>query len=179
MRRGKPSADGPQSKNKIQSASPNRAPADCGSNIFTMTKSAPRSPEVKHLISRGRDADLPAPPTVHCPNRGPKDGGGDRDRTDDLLVANQVLSQLSYTPVHRCPIRTNRISGRAARPRRASKKMVGLGRLELPTSRLSSARSNQLSYRPAGSCSRLGSWRLQSLAIERDTPAATRQWFVR
>ena len=26
--------------------------------------------------------------------------------------------------------------------------MVGLGRFELPTSRLSSARSNQLSYRP-------------------------------
>ena len=25
-------------------------------------------------------------------------GGGERDRTDDLLVANQVLSQLSYTP---------------------------------------------------------------------------------
>ncbi len=28
-------------------------------------------------------------------------------------------------------------------------KMVGLGRLELPTSRLSSARSNQLSYKPS------------------------------
>ena len=28
--------------------------------------------------------------------------------------------------------------------------MVGLGRLELPTSRLSSARSNQLSYKPLG-----------------------------
>jgi hypothetical protein len=28
------------------------------------------------------------------------------------------------------------------------KMMVGLGRLELPTSRLSSARSNQLSYKP-------------------------------
>ena len=28
--------------------------------------------------------------------------------------------------------------------------MVGLGRLELPTSRLSSARSNQLSYKPGG-----------------------------
>ena len=27
--------------------------------------------------------------------------------------------------------------------------MVGLGRLELPTSRLSSARSNQLSYKPS------------------------------
>ena len=30
----------------------------------------------------------------------------------------------------------------------SAQKMVGLGRLELPTSRLSSARSNQLSYRP-------------------------------
>jgi hypothetical protein len=27
------------------------------------------------------------------------DGGGERDRTDDLLRAKQVLSQLSYTPV--------------------------------------------------------------------------------
>ena len=26
------------------------------------------------------------------------DGGGERDRTDDLLRAKQVLSQLSYTP---------------------------------------------------------------------------------
>jgi hypothetical protein len=32
--------------------------------------------------------------------------------------------------------------------------MVGLGRFELPTSRLSSARSNQLSYRPAGADAR-------------------------
>ena len=31
---------------------------------------------------------------------------------------------------------------------RAITKLVGLGRVELPTSRLSSARSNQLSYRP-------------------------------
>ena len=31
---------------------------------------------------------------------------------------------------------------------RAKSKLVGLGRLELPTSRLSSARSNQLSYKP-------------------------------
>ena len=28
--------------------------------------------------------------------------------------------------------------------------LVGLGRLELPTSRLSGVRSNQLSYRPVG-----------------------------
>ena len=31
---------------------------------------------------------------------------------------------------------------------RDARRMVGLGRVELPTSRLSSARSNQLSYRP-------------------------------
>jgi hypothetical protein len=27
-----------------------------------------------------------------------KHGGGERDRTDDLLLAKQALSQLSYTP---------------------------------------------------------------------------------
>ena len=27
-----------------------------------------------------------------------QDGGGERDRTDDLLLAKQALSQLSYTP---------------------------------------------------------------------------------
>ncbi len=32
-----------------------------------------------------------------------KNGGGKRDRTDDLLVANQALSQLSYTPVKFVP----------------------------------------------------------------------------
>ncbi len=59
-----------------------------------------------------------------------RSGGARRDRTDDLLLAKQALSQLSYGP------------GPSAG------KMVGLGRLELPTSRLSSARSNQLSYKP-------------------------------
>ena len=59
-------------------------------------------------------------------------GGARRDRTDDLLLAKQALSQLSYGPGY---------ESRAL-------KMVGLGRLELPTSRLSSARSNQLSYKP-------------------------------
>ena len=58
-------------------------------------------------------------------------GGGERDRTDDLLLAKQALSQLSYTPVL---VRLIQIIGR---------EMVGLGRLELPTSRLSGVRSNQ------------------------------------
>jgi hypothetical protein len=39
-------------------------------------------------------------------------------------------------------------SYRTAPPRVKAFSMVGLGRLELPTSRLSGVRSNQLSYRP-------------------------------
>ena len=57
-------------------------------------------------------------------------GGADRDRTGDPLLAKQVLSQLSYSPIAVALI------------------MVGLGRLELPTSPLSGVRSNHLSYRP-------------------------------
>ena len=58
-------------------------------------------------------------------------GGADRDRTGDPLLAKQVLSQLSYSPT-----------------KASAAKMVGLGRVELPTSPLSGVRSNQLSYRP-------------------------------
>ena len=61
-----------------------------------------------------------------------EDGGANRDRTDDLKLAKLALSQLSYGPVVVEIVDW----------------MVGLGRLELPTSRLSSARSNQLSYKP-------------------------------
>jgi hypothetical protein len=60
-------------------------------------------------------------------------GGARRDRTDDLMLAKHALSQLSYGPV--------------SRPAGAQV-VVGLGGLEPPTSRLSSARSNQLSYKP-------------------------------
>ena len=64
-----------------------------------------------------------------------KNGGAERDRTVDPLLAKQVLSQLSYSPL-KVSI-TNRRD-----------KVVGLGRFELPTSPLSGVRSNQLSYRP-------------------------------
>jgi hypothetical protein len=58
------------------------------------------------------------------------------------MLAKHALSQLSYGPVpeDECCCRLFR--------RMRSIKVVGLGRLELPTSRLSSARSNQLSYKP-------------------------------
>ena len=93
-------------------------------------------------------------------------GGARRDRTDDLLLAKQALSQLSYGPVliglpavargslHRPPSLKLRRATFAVRrlacqpKRREPRRLVGLGRFELPTSRLSSARSNQLSYKP-------------------------------
>ena len=61
----------------------------------------------------------------------------DRDRTDDLKLAKLALSQLSYGPD------SERCSHRAF-----ERRLVGPGRLELPTSRLSSVRSNHLSYEP-------------------------------
>jgi hypothetical protein len=70
-----------------------------------------------------------------------KYGGAERDRTVDPLLAKQVLSQLSYSPL--CISTRTMIS----LPDRRDK-VVGLGRFELPTSPLSGVRSNQLSYRP-------------------------------
>ena len=67
-------------------------------------------------------------------------GGADRDRTDDLRLAKPALSQLSYSPIS---------LEKPVEPARCPRKMVGLGRFELPTSRLSGGRSNQLSYRPS------------------------------
>ena len=87
--------------------------------------SSPPSLKLRRDNLRGSKAGLPTEAAIAA-----KVGGARRDRTDDLLLAKQALSQLSYGPGCR------------------SAKVVGLGRLELPTSRLSSARSNQLSYKP-------------------------------
>ena len=65
-------------------------------------------------------------------------GGARRDRTDDLMLAKHALSQLSYSPEWDVLwSRDHRLT------------MVGLGRLERPTSPLSGVRSNHLSYRPS------------------------------
>ena len=66
-----------------------------------------------------------------------RSGGAERDRTVDPLLAKQVLSQLSYSPI-----------ANYQRSGELTAKLVGLGRFELPTSPLSGVRSNQLSYRP-------------------------------
>ena len=75
-------------------------------------------------------------------------GGARRDRTDDLMLAKHALSQLSYGPVPEDECFTSVIETQSRQEITRSIKVVGLGRLELPTSRLSSARSNQLSYKP-------------------------------
>jgi hypothetical protein len=65
-----------------------------------------------------------------CDVRFSVNGGAGRNRTDDILLAKQALSQLSYGPFQ--------VTGR----------LVGPGGLEPPTSRLSGVRSNHLSYGP-------------------------------
>ncbi len=78
-------------------------------------------------------------------------GGADRDRTGGLLVANQALSQLSYSPLN--PVTSTQFSVTSEIHWVLGTVywqliLVGLGRIELPTSPLSGVRSSQLSYRP-------------------------------
>ena len=112
-------------------------------------------------------------------------GGDEEDRTPDPLLARQVLSQLSYTPIFvgwtkfsgslslrlsiaffffeayaSLSVTANFSANRNFSPIAAyfvyaieakissCAKLVGLGGLEPPTSRLSGVRSNRLSYKP-------------------------------
>ena len=63
--------------------------------------------------------------TLDCRLLGARSGGANRDRTDDLLLAKQALSQLSYGPA----------------PRRLQI-LVGLAGVAPATSPLSGVRSN-------------------------------------
>ncbi len=104
--------------------------------FFTMSSSRRYDPAENVLFHMDTDAGGSTPPFEV------KSGGARRDRTDDLMLAKHALSQLSYGPISL----TNTAAG--VLPANRHKSVVGLGRFELPTSRLSSARSNQLSYRP-------------------------------
>ena len=77
----------------------------------------------------------------------PRVGGADRDRTGDLMLAKHALSQLSYSPMivsgFKFPVSSLKLE-----TRNSKLILVGLGRVELPTSPLSGVRSSQLSYRP-------------------------------
>jgi hypothetical protein len=96
------------------------------------------SPVGDGIVFSSKTAAAPALPDT-------LDGGARRDRTDDLMLAKHALSQLSYGPYsgQACLVGLRLAAGATL-----IHSVVGLGRFELPTSRLSSARSNQLSYRP-------------------------------
>ncbi len=126
-------------------------------NLFTMSKNQSRQPiglqPAAAEPGNGKTIKSFIPETT-APGRPPnaQAGGADRNRTDDLLRAKQALSQLSYGPLPE--VRRQKTEDRRAcfTLSRSSDlcplTLVGLGRFELPTSRLSGVRSNQLSYRP-------------------------------
>ena len=68
-------------------------------------------------------------------------------RTLDPLLARQVLSQLSYTPMS--GFQPLQGSVRLSLTISFSNRTMGLSGLEPPTSRLSGVRSNRLSYKPS------------------------------
>ena len=108
----------------------------------SVKRSGPPSPRLRRTISAARAAQV---------------GGADRDRTDDLKLAKLALSQLSYGPVMGLAEQSSHAKaseappfalGKGWRATRSSRRVVGPGRLERPTSRLSGVRSNHLSYEP-------------------------------
>jgi len=70
-------------------------------------------------------------------------GGGERDRTDDLLRAKQALSQLSYTPQKTLGFTFGNQREPIAYGECPEALLVGLVGVEPTTSRLSGVRSNR------------------------------------
>jgi hypothetical protein len=84
-------------------------------------------------------------------------GGDERDRTADLLLARQALSQLSYTPtIKELKIIKNKQNFTDCKDKLNINSLlksikyflVGISGFEPETSSLSGTRSNQLSYMP-------------------------------
>ena len=125
--------------------------------LFTMLDNPQMSEDTAKLLWTSQKWLLVSLLAARCCD--PPSGGARRDRTDDLMLAKHALSQLSYSPkpnrrgsaaranARRARLRESQGCGCSRRRLRLSN-MVGLGGLEPPTSRLSSARSNQLSYKP-------------------------------
>ena len=92
-----------------------------------------------------------------APPHSKRPGGARRSRTDDILLAKQALYQLSYGPIPRNGAKPRRAVGDAVLRLRTPSEpevLVGPGRLELPTLRLSGVRSNHLSYGPMAATAR-------------------------
>ncbi len=72
--------------------------------------------------------------------------GDDRVRTDDPLLAKQVLSRLSYVPSGQWSAASGQTASDLTDRWSLTTDLVGQGGFEPPTPRLSSVCSNQLSY---------------------------------
>ena len=72
-------------------------------------------------MSKNDNDDARAPRVLCC------DGGGRRDRTDDLLLAKQALSQLSYGPKSVVPASANASAGNL--PLHSQAKVGGPGKI--------------------------------------------------
>ena len=110
-------------------------------------------------------------------------GGARRDRTDDLLLAKQALSQLSYGPRPQNRERTteDRMQIPPSVVCNPSSDLVGLDRLERSTSPLSGVRSNHLSYRPESHtlrvCTRPAKrFRARAASLREPSRAAKEAW---
>jgi hypothetical protein len=112
---------------------------------------------------------------------GKNNGGGEGVRTPDLRLAKPALCQTELRP--RTCLREGWLRGRDLNPRPLGyepnelpdcstprqilpENVVGLGRFELPTSRLSGVRSNQLSYRPVSLLRRIQPQKRATLHFE-------------
>jgi hypothetical protein len=114
-----------------------------------LSKNQARDPHAQALLHPIAFSHLPRPCLDASRRVAAKVGGGERNRTDDLLLAKQALSQLSYTPNTGGQARIPAVRECVtlfADTRQLAFALVGQGGFEPPTSRLSSARSNQLSY---------------------------------
>ena len=82
----------------VKPRKPRGSPSPCGENVrttllFTMSRQQAASPNgAAANFSFPDEQTNPVQPRQH------EDGGARRDRTDDLLLAKQALSQLSYGP---------------------------------------------------------------------------------
>ena len=96
-------------------------------------------------------------------------GGARRSRTDDILLAKQALYQLSYGPIPSGMVRSPGELSYDTVQGWSPAGLVGPGRLELPTLRLSGVRSNHLSYGPMAATAGL-----KAQARDRVTNTSTR-----
>jgi hypothetical protein len=103
--------------------------------LFTMSNNPPRN---------GRQGNARTGPNAAEPK---PDSPQDANRRTQIAARPEWWSQTgSNRRPHACKARA--LPAELWPHRGRASQMVGLGRLELPTSRLSSARSNQLSYKP-------------------------------